>query len=164
MTEAKRMPGPGQRAPEFSLPGSPEHQTKLRDFHGRPVVLAFYPADFSPVCTDQMALYQAIMSQFTMFNAALLGISVDGIWCHRAFADSRKIQYPLLSDFEPKGAVASDYGVYDTGQGTADRALFVLDSDGVVAWSYLSPRGVNPGADGIIAALEDLDSNGRTPT
>ncbi|HEY2949227.1 MAG TPA: redoxin domain-containing protein, partial [Micromonosporaceae bacterium] len=90
----------------------------------------------------------------------LLGLSVDGVWCHRAFAENRGIEYPLLSDFEPKGEVARRYGVYDDAEGTSERALFVLDGQGSVVWSYLSPRDTNPGADGILAAL---DSIGRRP-
>lgn len=124
------------------------------------MILAFYPADWSPICTDQMSLYQAVMPEFARYRAALLGLSVDGKWCHRAFADSRGIQYPLLSDFEPKGDVARRYGVYDTAGGVAERALFVLDSAGAVAWSYVAPPGVNPGADGILSALDALSAKG----
>ncbi len=126
-------------------------------YRGAPVVLAFYPADFSPTCSEQMALYQAIEPEFSRFGATVLGISVDGVWCHRAFADNRGIRYPLLSDFEPKGQVCREYGVYDVDAGTAMRALFVLDHEGVVAWNYLSAGDVNPGADGILAALEQLE-------
>ena len=130
----------------------------LADFRGRPVILAFYPADWSPVCSDQMALYNEILSEFGRFDAELLGISVDGIWCHLAFAHDRKLHFPLLSDFEPKGDVARRYGVYRSGEGTSERALFVIDRGGVVRWSYCSPVGVNPGADGILRALEALPS------
>jgi peroxiredoxin (alkyl hydroperoxide reductase subunit C) len=86
----------------------------------------------------------------------VLGISVDGVWCHRAFAKDRNLLFALLSDFEPKGAVARAYGVYDQADGTSERALFVLDGTGVVRWSCASPSGVNPGADGILRALDDL--------
>ncbi len=121
-----------------------------------PVILAFYPADFSPVCSDQMALYEAVRPVFEQYGAAILGVSVDGVYCHRAFAKAQGITYPLLSDFEPKGEVSRRYGAYDSTAGTAERALFVLDKDGKVAWGYLSPSGVNPGADGILNALESL--------
>jgi peroxiredoxin len=128
----------------------------LEEFRGRPVVLAFYPADWSPVCGDQMALYSALRAEWDRFNAVVLGISVDGVWCHAAFVEQRDLHLMLLSDFEPKGEVSRRYGVYDEGQGTSGRALFVIDGDGVIRWSYLSPDAVNPGADGILDALEKL--------
>jgi peroxiredoxin len=128
----------------------------LADFRGRPVILAFYPADWSPVCGDQMALYNEILPEFERYNAQLLGISVDGAWCHAAFARDRRLRFPLLADFEPKGAVARRYGAYREGDGFSERALFVVDGDGIVRWSYLSPVDVNPGADGILRALEAL--------
>jgi peroxiredoxin len=123
---------------------------------GRPVILAFYPADWSPVCGDQMALYNEILPEFQKYNAELLGISVDGAWCHEAFAKDRNLHFPLLADFEPKGAVARSYGAYRKEDGFCERALFVIDSDGVITWSYCSPIAVNPGADGILDALERL--------
>ena len=147
---------PGTPAPDFSLHSTPDQSVSLSDFRGRPVILAFYPADWSPVCGDQMALYNEILSEFHDHYAELLGISVDGIWCHLAFADNRKLHFPLLSDFEPKGHVARQYGVYREGDGTSERALFVIDGDGIVRWSYVSPVGINPGADGILRALEAL--------
>jgi len=152
----------GQRAPDFALPVAPDQQIGTTQFRGRPAVLAFYPADWSPVCGDQMTLYQAVMPEFERYNAGVLGISVDNVWSHRAFAEDRGIMFPLLADFEPKGEVARQYGVYDEHDGVCQRALFVLDSEGVVAWSHVSPPGVNPGADGILNALEGLDS-GRRP-
>jgi peroxiredoxin len=127
---------------------------------GRPVILAFYPADWSPVCGDQMALYNEILPEFRELGARLLGISVDGVWCHAAFAKARGLEFPLLSDFEPKGAVARLYGAYRAEDGTSERALFVIDRDGVIRWSHCSPIGVNPGADGILAALERLARDG----
>ena len=147
---------PGAIAPEFSLKSTPDQVVSLSEFRGQPVILAFYPADWSPVCGDQMALYQAVLPEFKRFGAELLGISVDGIWCHLAFARDRKLRFPLLSDFEPKGAVARRYGVYRQLDGEAGRALFVIDGGGVIRWSYLSPVGVNPGADGILSALEAM--------
>jgi peroxiredoxin len=147
---------PGTPGPEFRLPTTPEQKVSPSDFAGQPVILAFYPADWSPVCSDQMALYQEIMPEFKRHNAQLLGISVDGVWCHLAFAKDRKIRFPLLADFEPKGAVSRAYNAYREGEGVSERALFVLDPEGSVYWSYLSPVGVNPGADGILRALEDM--------
>lgn len=146
----------GARAPDFTLKTTPDQSVSLRDFRGRPVVLAFYPADWSPVCTDQMGLYAQVMPEFKKFNAEVLGISVDGIWSHLAFAKDRKLNFPLLSDFEPKGAVSRSYGAFESQVGESARALFVIDSKGSIAWSMLSPDGVNPGADGILSALEDL--------
>jgi peroxiredoxin len=149
---------PGTAAPDFQLPSTPDQKVSLGEFRGRPVILAFYPEDWSPVCSDQLALYQELLPEFSRFNAELLGISVDGIWSHLAFAKDRNLHFPLLADFEPKGAVARTYGVYRAGDGTTERALFVIDADGVIAWSYVSPVGINPGADGILSALERLGS------
>jgi len=152
---------PGIPAPDFTLHSTPDQTVSLRDFRGRPVILAFYPADWSPVCGDQMALYNEILSEFQRYDAELLGISVDGVWSHLAFTEQRKLHFPLLADFEPKGAVARRYGVYRDGEGTTERALFVIDGDGIVQWSYVSPIGVNPGADGILRALEGLGKGKR---
>jgi len=149
----------GTRAPDFALKSAPDRTVRLNEFRGRPVVLAFYPADWSPVCGDQMALYNEMLSEFREFGAQLLGISVDGVWCHTAFARDRKLQFPLLADFEPKGEVAKLYGVYRDEDGTSERALFVIDGDGIIRWSYVSPITVNPGADGILSALEELQNN-----
>jgi peroxiredoxin len=151
---------PGAAAPDFRLPSGPDGEATLSDFRGRPVILAFYPADWSPVCSDQMVLYQEIMPEFERHDAALFGISVDGIWCHSAFANARNIRFPLLSDFEPKGHVSREYGAYRYGDGFSERALFVLDPEGNVHWSYVSPPEVNPGADGILRALEDMSAKG----
>jgi peroxiredoxin len=146
----------GTPAPEFALHSAPKQVLRLSELRGKPVVLAFYPADWSPVCGDQMALYNEMHEEFADFDAQLLGISVDGVWCHAAFAEARKLRFPLLSDFEPKGAISRAYGAYRAGEGVSERALFVLDANGVIRWSYLSPIGVNPGADGIFQALESL--------
>jgi peroxiredoxin len=144
----------GTQAPDFSLPTTPDQKISLSDFRGQPVVLVFYPADWSPVCSDQLALYNELKPEFAEFNAQILGISVDGVWCHLSFAKDRKLHIPLLADFEPKGAVARLYGVYREHDGEAERALFVIDAAGVIRWSYISPVGINPGADGILKALE----------
>jgi peroxiredoxin len=158
MSDASTILKAGTPAPDFSLPVTPDQRVSLSEFRGRPVILAFYPADWSPVCGDQLALYNEILSEFHKHHAELLGISVDSAWCHGAYAAQRKLHFPLLSDFEPKGEVARRYGVYREREGTAARALFVIDGDGVIRWSYLSPTGVNPGADGILEALESLDA------
>jgi peroxiredoxin len=146
----------GTKAPDFSLHVTADQKVSLRDLRGRPVILAFYPADWSPVCGDQMSLYNQVLSEFHAFGAELLGISVDGTWCHQAFAEARHLHFPLLSDFEPKGQVARKYGAYRHEEGVTERALFVIDKEGIIAWSYCSPVGINPGADGILQALEDL--------
>jgi peroxiredoxin len=147
---------PGTIAPNFTLNVTPDQKLSLSELRGRPVILAFYPADWSPVCGDQMALYNEILSEFQKYKAELLGISVDGVWCHEAFTQSRRLHFPLLSDFEPKGAVARAYGAYREEDGVSQRALFVIDAKGKIAWSYLSPVSINPGADGILDALDKL--------
>ena len=147
---------PGTKAPGFELRSTPDQTVSLVEFRGQPVILAFYPGDWSPVCSDQMALYQELLPEFGRFGAELLGISVDSAWSHLAFAVDRNLHFPLLADFEPKGEVARSYDVYRAQDGTSERALFVIDADGVVRWSYVSPVGVNPGADGILRALETL--------
>ena len=154
--EPREILRPGSKAPDFLLRVTPDQCLSLRDFEGRPVILAFYPADWSPVCGDQVTLYNEVRPEFQHYGAEVLGISVDSAWCHAAFAQSRRLHFPLLSDFEPKGAVAKSYGAYRASEGTCERALFVVDKDGVICWSYLSPIAVNPGADGILQALEDL--------
>src|SRR6059058_4369958 len=149
---------PGTPAPDFKLHSTPDQWVNLSDFRGHATVLAFYPADWSPVCGDQMALYNEMLKDFHDLGAELIGISVDGAWCHAAFARDRKLHFPLLADFEPKGDVARRYGVYRYKHGVSERALFVIDAAGKVYWSFVSPVGVNPGADGILSALEDLQN------
>jgi peroxiredoxin len=147
---------PGIPAPNFKLNATSGDRISLDNLKGRPVILAFYPADWSPVCGDQMVLYNEILPEFERFNAQLLGISVDSMWSHRAFSDDRNLRFPLLADFEPKGEVARAYGVYSHQEGTSKRALFVIDAEGVISWSYVSPPNINPGADGILTALESI--------
>ena len=155
MTPLHALP-PGTRAPAFTLPAEPGRNVSLDAFRGRPVVLAFYPADWSPVCGDQMTLYSALRSEWDRLGADVVGISVDGPWCHKAFAEARNLKLSLLADFEPKGAVSRAYGVYDQREGTSERALFVIDGEGLIQWSYVSPPEVNPGAEGILEELEKL--------
>ena len=148
----------GTVAPNFTLRVTPDQNLTLSDLRGKSVILAFYPADWSPVCGDQMTLYNEILPEFRKHDAELLGISVDGVWCHAAFARDRHLHFPLLADFEPKGDVARKYRAYRAIEGVCERALFVLDRQGTIAWSYLSPIAVNPGADGILDALEKLSA------
>jgi peroxiredoxin len=152
----KTVLGPGTPAPDFTLRDQTGQPVSLRDFRGKPVVLVFYPADWSPVCGDQLTLYNEVLPLLEQNRAQVLAISVDGMWCHRAFAEQRNLRFPLLSDFEPKGAVTQLFGVYDAEPGVARRALFVLDAEGIIRWSHVSPSNVNPGADGILNALETL--------
>lgn len=146
----------GTPAPDFTLPKSPEETLTLSELQGRPVVLVFYPADWSPVCGDELALFSEVQAEFERYDARVVGISVDGVWCHRAYAKANRIGFPLLADFEPKGDVSRQYGAYRASDGCSERALFVIDKDGVIRWSYLSDVGVNPGAEGVLKALEEL--------
>jgi peroxiredoxin len=143
-------------APDFTLPSGPDSRFRLADALGRPVVLAFYPADWSPVCTDQLSIYEALGYEFEAYQAKLVAISVDGVWCHQAFAEARGLTFPLLSDFEPKGQVSRRYGVYREKDGFSERALFVLDPQGAIEWSEVVAPEENPGADGILRALDGL--------
>ncbi len=147
----------GTKAPDFSLSVKPDQKLTLSELRGKPVILAFYPADWSPVCGDQMALYNEVLPEFQQFGAELIGISVDGAWCHAAYAKDHHLHFPLAADFEPKGAVARAYGAYREKEGFCERALFVIDKNGVITWSYCSPIQVNPGAEGILQALEALE-------
>ena len=148
----------GTAAPDFELYTTPDQKLRLDDFKGKRLIIAFYPADWSPVCSDQMALYNETLKLFHKHNAEIVGISVDSKWCHLAFCKDRKIHFPLLADFEPKGEVSRAYGAYNEDSGESERALFVIDEDGIIQWSYLSPAGINPGADGILDALEKMDN------
>lgn len=148
----------GEKAPEFTLRAGPSNNVSLSGFRGRNVVLTFYPGDWSPVCTDQLALYNEVLPLLRELNADLLGISVDSVWCHQAFAESRKLHFALLADFEPKGEVSQMYGAYRAVDGTSERALFVVDGRGAIRWSYCSPVDVNPGADGFLDALEAINA------
>jgi len=143
-------------APDFELYATPDQKFALQELRGKNVILAFYPADWSPVCSDQMALYNETLKYFKKFNAELLGISVDSKWCHMAYIQDRKLHFSLLADFHPKGEAAKKYGVYDEKEGQCQRALFVINANGIIQWSYLSPVAINPGADGIIEALENI--------
>jgi peroxiredoxin len=146
---------PGTPAPDFSLAATPDQRVTLSELHG-PVVLIFYPADWSPVCGDELSMFEAAAGLFAADGAQLIGISVDSAWSHIAFKADRKLEFPLLADFHPKGQVARSYGVYRAGDGTTERALFVLDAQHVITWSYVSPVGVSPGVDGALRAVEAL--------
>jgi peroxiredoxin len=145
---------PGAQAPDFTLPDQDGNKVSLADFRGQTLVLVFYPADFSPVCTDQLSVYQEVLGQFEERGAKLLGISVDGAFCHRAFRTHMSLDFPLLADFHPKGEVAKAYGVWSDEHGVSGRALVMVGPSGIVEWSYMSPPLEVPGANLIFDALD----------
>jgi len=147
----------GAKAPDFSLKSSPDKKINLKDYRGRTLILLFYPADFSPVCSDELPLFNELLPEFQHFNADVVAISVDNVWSHLAFAKDRNLTFPLLSDFEPKGKVSKAYSVYIEESGHSGRAIFVIDGEGVIRWSFQSPTNVNPGADGVLKALEEME-------
>jgi len=157
--DATELLAVGEMAPDFTLNGSEDGPVSLSDFRGKPVVLVFYPADWSPVCGDQLALYNEIVSELDEYGAQVLGISVDSVWSHKAYVKSRKLRFPLLSDFNPKGDVGRSYGVYDADAGEVKRALFVIDRNVAIQWNFLSSNWENPGAAGILKALKSFSKN-----
>lgn len=148
----------GTSAPDFELYSIPEQKLRLSELKGKRIIIAFYPADWRTVFTDQMGLYSETINIFHNYNADVLGISVDSKWCHMAFAKERKIRFPFLADFEPKGKVSKAYGAYNEKEGTSQRALFILDENGIIQWSYLSPEDINPGADSIPDELDRMNN------
>lgn len=150
------MLSPGIVAPDFTLYVTVDNEISLYNYKGQRIVLVFYPADWSPVCGDQLMLYNEMADLFEKMNTQVLGISVDSKWCHASFREQRNLSFPLLSDFEPKGKIAKIYGVYNEQAGESERALFVLDENKVIQWSFLAEPQTNPGADGILDALERL--------
>ena len=156
---------PGTRAPELELPATPDgHRIKLADHQGSPVVLVFYPGDFTPVCTSELGLFNELLPEMEALGASVLGISCDSLWAHIAYARELNLRLPLLSDFHPKGEVSRRYQVYRDDIGTSERALFVIGGDGVIFWSEVSALEINPGADGVIDALERLTGNSMGET
>jgi peroxiredoxin len=144
----------GEPAPDFTLRDQDGEDVSLSDYKGRKVMLVFYPADFSPVCGDQLSIYQEIKPELTDKGLELLGISVDSVWAHKAFREKLGLDTTLLADFEPKGEVARAYGSYIDGAGIANRTLDLDDETGMVAWTYESPTpGEFPGANVIFDAL-----------
>ena len=144
----------------FTLPTLPGQSASLADYLGRPAILVFYPADWSPDCGDQLALYNEVLEEFERLGARLLAISGDSIYSHAAFSAAKNLRFPILSDFQPRGAIGKLYGAYEEDAGMNHRALFVLDSQGIIRWSHVSPhRSIVPGADGILSALEALPEN-----
>ena len=147
---------PGQPAPDFTLADQDGHRISLSDFSGRTLLLVFYPADFSPVCTDQLNVYQEVLGEFEERGVTLVGISVDSAWTHKAFQAQLGVTIPLLADFHPKGEVARAYGVWNEDIGVAARALVMVGPDGTVQWSHRSPSPLEiPGANLIFDALDE---------
>ena len=145
----------GTPAPDFKLRDQDGRTVSLEDLKGQTSVLVFYPLDFSPVCTDQLSIYQELVGDFEQQGVKLYGVSVDSSYCHKAFQEKLGLTIPLLADFEPKGAVARKFGVYNDEYGTAQRALVMIGPDGVVKWAYCSPSALEiPGANLIFDALE----------
>jgi len=151
----------GVAAPEIVLPTGEGQTWASCDFRGRPIVVVFYPADWEPVSTDQLRSYNDALPLIRGLDAELVGISVDGIWCHQAFARDLRLRFPLLADSHPHGATARAYGVYRRRDGMSARALFVIDGEGVICWRYLAHDEVNPGIDGMLTALEALTTRDR---
>ncbi|MBF8249915.1 MAG: Peroxiredoxin [Candidatus Levybacteria bacterium] len=149
----------GVKAPDFNLKVTPDQTVSLSDFLGKSIILAFYPADFSPVCGGEMMLFNQILPELKKYKAVMLGISVDNVWSHLAFAKERNLHFPLLSDFNPKGAVSKLYNSYHERDGVSERSLYLIDKSGKIAWGYISPIGINPGADGVLKALESMQSS-----
>ena len=151
----------GAKAPNFELKATGGEMVSLSELLSahKYLVMVFYPAAWSPVCGDEMALFQEFLDEFERHGAGAVGISVDNIWSIEAWAESKGISFPLLSDFQPKGAVAANYGVMRD-DGLSERALFIVDAAGVVRYSYVSPLTENPGVDGVLEALESISEDG----
>jgi peroxiredoxin len=147
---------PGTPAPDFTLPNHRGEQVSLSDYRGRKLVLAFYPNDFSPVCSDQLSLYQEVLGQINEGGAELVGISTDGSWAHNAFRKALGLEMTLLADFHPKGEVARAYGAYLEDWGTPNRSLVLIDEEGIVRWVHAEPTPLTiPGANLIFDALQE---------
>lgn len=147
----------GSRAPELGAAATPDgRRLRMADQQGSPVVLLFYPGDFTPVCTNELGLFNELLPELQGFGAKVFAVSCDSLWAHLAYARELNLRIPLVSDFHPKGEVSRRFDVYRDDIGTSERALFVIDGDGVVFWSHVSPIEQNPGADGVLDALERL--------
>jgi len=146
-------------APDFELYGTPTQKVKLADLGNRKVILAFYLADWNPVCSEQLALYNRMENYFHRHNAQLIGISVDSQWSHKAFSEQHHFHFPLLADFEPKGEIARLYEVYNEKTEQCHRGLYVIDEVGVIRWSYRSLAEIYPGPEILLNALELLNKS-----
>jgi peroxiredoxin (alkyl hydroperoxide reductase subunit C) len=145
---------PGQPAPDFRLPDQDGKEVALEDLRGKRTVLVFYPSDFSPVCTDQLSVYQEVLPELEEQGVQMYGVSVDGAFCHKAFQDKIGVSIPLLADFHPKGEVTKAYGLWAESHGVAKRALVMIDPELNVEWVHKSPSPLEiPGANLIFDAL-----------
>ncbi len=149
---------PGTKAPDFTLKSTPDQTISLHDYAGKPVILAFYPADWSGVCGAELSLFNQALPEFQRYGAQLIGVSVDSVHSHKAYMESKNLKFPLVADYHPKGELGRQYGVYRDNEGREGRALFVIDGNGVIRWSFVSPISVNPGADGILSALDAIST------
>ena len=147
---------PGQKAPEFTLKDQNQNEVSLSSLRGQTVVLAFYPLDFSPVCSKEHGCFKEDASKLSSANAQVLGISVDHHWAHHAFAKSLGIDYPLLADFHPKGAVATQYGLFQADKGFTSRATVIIDDQGKVAFTQEHGLGEARNDETILEALKKL--------
>ena len=151
----------GQTAPDFTLPNQDKQEVKLSDFKGKKnIVLVFYPLDWSPVCTNEHACMVNDMKQFETLDAQVLGISVDSVWSHKAFAEKMGIKYPLLADFQPRGAAAEKYGVFLADKGITGRAIVIVSKDGKVAWAKNYDIPVVPDVKEVAGALQQVKAAG----
>ncbi len=155
----------GKEAPDFaaaigdgSLEMTSKNTFQLSKKRGKNIILAFYPADWSAVCSNQIAIYSQLIPTFADYNAEVYGISVDGSFCHAAFKEHHNMKINLLCDFEPKGIISKLYGVYNNKYGVSERALYVIDAKGIIQYSYLSPMGENPGAKEILETLKKIQN------
>jgi peroxiredoxin len=155
-TQQRQPLANGAPAPKFRLKVTPDQSLSLDECTGSPLVLIFYPADWSPVCSDELAVFNELLPELKQHSAQVCGISVDSVWCHLAFAKDRRLRFPLLADFHPKGEVSRRYNAYREDDGFSERALYVIDEEGKIFWGHISPPAVNPGADGVLDALERL--------
>jgi peroxiredoxin len=147
----------GEKAPDFTLSDQDRGEVSLGDFRGTKLMLVFYPADFSPTCSDQLSIYQEVLAEIEDAGVKLLGVSVDSSESHRAFREKLGLEMPLLADFHPKGEVSRSYGVYVEDYGVANRCLVLIDEEGVVRWTYESPSITEvPGANLIFDALDEV--------
>jgi len=147
----------GSPAPDFTLKDQNQQDVSLASFRGnKRVVLIFYPLDWSPVCTKEHACLVNDMKRFEQLDAQVLGLSVDSVWSHKAYAEKMGIHYPLLADFHPRGAVAEKYGVYLADKGITGRAISIIDRDGKLAWHKNYDIPVVPGVDEVAKALEGV--------
>lgn len=163
MIDVIASPLMGTPAPDFTLPRSAYATTTLRDLGGHPAVVMFYPGDWDPISREQLSQLEEYLPELQRFNVALVAISVDSVWSHTSFSRALGLSFPLLSDFQPKGMVSRAYEVYRETEGRSERALFVLDEDGIVRWSRAFPTNLNPGVHGVLSAIQSLQATRAPP-